>query len=70
VARPFLADLRRLAGPRGTIFFNLFDDARLATTISRIERVLTVVRRRDTGKNVVLQCRGSGAAMSPAARAG
>lgn len=57
LGRPFLTDLRRISGG-GLIAINLFEDRRLASAVSRIERVLTVTRRAGAGKNVVLHCRG------------
>lgn len=57
LGRPFLSDLRRLASPRGSIAVNLFRDRRLATSIARIERVLTVTRRVEAERNTVLHCR-------------
>jgi spermidine synthase len=58
LGRPFLNDLRRLTAPHGTIAINLFREKRLATDLSRVERVLAVIRRVDAGRNVVLHCRG------------
>ena len=58
LSRPFLADLRRLSAPRATVAVNLFRDKRLPRDIARLERGLTVLRRVDAGRNVVLHCRG------------
>ena len=58
LGRPFLNDLRRLAASRGTgIVINLFRDRGLTRKIARIERLLTVRRRVDAGRNTVLHCR-------------
>ena len=58
-SRPFLRDLQRINRPGGSVAINLFRDRRLATAITRIERVLPVQRRVDAGKNTVLHCRPS-----------
>ncbi|MGE3601551.1 MAG: spermidine synthase, partial [Dehalococcoidia bacterium] len=55
--RPFLRDLRRIARPGATIAFNLFQDRRVETTLARIARVLSPVRRVTAGKNVVTHYR-------------
>jgi spermidine synthase len=57
LGRPFLRDLARIAGRGGEISINLFRDRRIDTAIARIERVLPVSRRVETGKNVVVRCR-------------
>ena len=58
LSRRFHNDLRQLAATGHTpIAINLFRDRQLATGIARIERVLTVTRRVDVGRNTVLHCR-------------
>jgi spermidine synthase len=56
-SRPFLRELRRLAGRRGTVVFNLFRDARARAATERIARVLGPPGERVIGKNVVLHFR-------------
>jgi spermidine synthase len=57
LGRPFLRDVARLAAPSGVIAINLFRDRRVDSAVARIERVLTVNRRIEAGKNLVLHCR-------------
>ena len=58
LGRPFLNHLRRLAASdRTPIAINVFRDRETATSISRISRALTVVRRVNAGGNIIVHCR-------------
>jgi spermidine synthase len=59
VGRPFLRALKALAGPRGTVVFNLFYEKRMYDRLRRIERVFRVLDRRLVRRNLVVWCRGS-----------
>ncbi len=59
LAKPFLRQLRAMAGQGGEVVFNLFKDRRTEQRLARIGRVLRVQRVERVGRNVVAHCRGS-----------
>ncbi len=58
VAKPFLRQLKEIAGHRGEIAFNLFRDARTEQRMVRIGRILRPYRVDRVNRNLVLHCRG------------
>ncbi len=56
LSRPFLRNLKRVAGPQGHIAFNLFNDRRSASYVSRICRILPIARVDRLPQNVVVHC--------------
>jgi spermidine synthase len=58
LSKPFLRNLKGMAGRGGEVVFNLFKDRRTQLHQSRIERVLRLCRAVEVGRNVVLHCRG------------
>ncbi|MCL4532074.1 MAG: methyltransferase domain-containing protein [Actinobacteria bacterium] len=59
LARPFLRQLKSIAGSGGEIAFNLFKDKRTEQRLARIGRVLRVHRLDRAGRNLVAHCKGS-----------
>jgi spermidine synthase len=56
IAKPFLRQLKEIAGPGGEIVFNLFRDKRTETRLVRISRVLRIKQKLLVGRNVVVRC--------------
>ena len=57
LARPFLRQLRSIAGPDGEIAVNFFKDRRSEVHVNRLARILTVQRVQRLPRNVVVHCR-------------
>jgi spermidine synthase len=57
LARPFLRQLKTLAGPTGEIAVNFFKDRRSEVYVGRLARVLTIRRVERLVRNVVVHCR-------------
>jgi spermidine synthase len=57
LARPFLRQLKALAGPTGEIAVNFFKDRRSEVYVGRLARVLTIRRVERLVRNVVVHCR-------------
>lgn len=57
LARPFLRQLKALAGPTGEIAVNFFKDRRSEVYVGRLARVLTIRRIERLVCNVVVHCR-------------
>jgi hypothetical protein len=57
LARPFLRQLKTLAGPTGEIAVNFFKDRRSEVYVGRLARVLTIRQVERLVRNVVVHCR-------------
>jgi len=68
LSRPFLRDVKRVASAHGEVAFNLFHDGRSTTRVSRIHRILPVVRVDRLPQNVVVHCAAQGSRVETQAR--
>lgn len=59
LARPFLRQLKALAGPTGEIAVNFFKDRRSEVYVGRLARLLAIRRIERLVRNVVVHCRAS-----------
>ncbi len=57
LAKPFLRDIRAIAGTQGEIVVNLFKDRRAEVYVNRLARILTVRRVDRLTRNLVVHCR-------------
>ncbi len=60
LARPFLRNLKAIAGPTGEIVVNLFRDRRSEVYVNRLARILRVHRVERLSSNVIAHCRADG----------
>lgn len=56
-AKTFLRRLKRLAGPRGTVAFNIIRTRRYDRQMARLHEIFPVVETAEAGLNVVAKCR-------------
>jgi spermidine synthase len=56
LAKPFLRNLKAIAGPRGEVVVNLFKDRRSEVYVNRLARILAIRRVDRLTRNIVVHC--------------